>query len=99
MHIHLYPRAAISGYNRNLISQTLGGAYATNVAFGSDAGSDASSTFFKSMDEQVDIFAQAVKADEKLASGFNAIGFSQGRFGVYECVFIMWTIETRGLCA
>jgi len=34
--------------------------------------------FFMTMDKNVEVFAQKVKADPKLAGGFNAVGFSQG---------------------
>jgi len=39
---------------------------------------DQSNGFLMTMDHQVDQFARVVQADESLAGGFNAIGFSQG---------------------
>merc|ERR1719414_680285 len=39
---------------------------------------DQSNGFLMNMDDQVDQFARVVRADPKLAQGFNAIGFSQG---------------------
>lgn len=42
------------------------------------AGQDQSNGFLMNMDDQVDQFARVVRADSKLAQGFNAIGFSQG---------------------
>merc|ERR1719265_2245947 len=39
---------------------------------------DQSNGFFMTMDDEVDQFARVVRADPKLAGGFNAIGFSQG---------------------
>merc|ERR1712039_939014 len=42
------------------------------------AQEDQSNGFLMSMDDQVDQFARVVRADPKLAQGFNAIGFSQG---------------------
>jgi len=39
---------------------------------------DQSNGFFMTMDDQVDQFARVVRADPKLAGGFNAVGFSQG---------------------
>lgn len=41
-------------------------------------GEDQKNGFLMTMDEQVDQFARVVKADPKLQSGFNAVGFSQG---------------------
>mmetsp|Transcript_35200 Transcript_35200/g.74942 ORF Transcript_35200/g.74942 Transcript_35200/m.74942 type:complete len:355 (+) Transcript_35200:56-1120(+) len=41
-------------------------------------GEDQMNGFFMNMDDQVDQFARVVRADAKLAGGFNAIGFSQG---------------------
>jgi len=34
--------------------------------------------FLMNMDKSVDVFAAKIKADPKLANGFNAVGFSQG---------------------
>lgn len=62
---------------RNKISQTLSGAYVKNVCITGGAG-DALNGFFMTMDEQVDVFAEQVRGDPKLANGFNAIGYSQG---------------------
>ena len=39
---------------------------------------DTLSGFLMNMDANVEAFAAAVQADENLASGFNAVGFSQG---------------------
>lgn len=60
------------------ISKTLNGAYAVNIKLGDTDQEDQMATFFKTMDEEVDLFAKAVKADTNLTNGFNAIGFSQG---------------------
>merc|ERR1719373_582071 len=42
------------------------------------AKEDQSNGFLMTMDDQVDQFARVVRADPKLAQGFNAVGFSQG---------------------
>jgi len=42
------------------------------------ATQDQRNGFLMTMDDQVDQFARVVKADPKLAQGFNAVGFSQG---------------------
>mmetsp|Transcript_89609 Transcript_89609/g.253828 ORF Transcript_89609/g.253828 Transcript_89609/m.253828 type:complete len:293 (+) Transcript_89609:2-880(+) len=43
---------------------------------------DQSNGFLMTMDDQVDQFARVVRADPKLAGGFNAIGFSQGNLAI-----------------
>eukprot|EP01062_Namystynia_karyoxenos_P039774 TRINITY_DN2892_c0_g1_i1.p1 TRINITY_DN2892_c0_g1~~TRINITY_DN2892_c0_g1_i1.p1 ORF type:complete len:356 (+),score=163.46 TRINITY_DN2892_c0_g1_i1:79-1068(+) len=54
------------------------GQYATCVATGGNKISDTSNGFFMTMNKNVDVFAQKIKADPKLAKGFNCVGFSQG---------------------
>lgn len=63
---------------RRSIAQRLEGSYVTNIEIGKNRGEDTSNSFFMKMDEQVDEFASRVRADERLAGGFNAIGYSQG---------------------
>jgi len=69
---------------RKLIAQEAG-AYVASVELCSKPGQlsgcdseDQSNGFFMTMDDQVDQFARVVRADPKLAGGFNAVGFSQG---------------------
>lgn len=69
---------------RNLIAKTAN-TYVTSVAICSKPEQldncdteDQSNGFFMTMDDQVEQFARVVKADPKLANGFNAVGFSQG---------------------
>ena len=45
---------------------------------GSDANTDPINSFTKTMDDQVEHFAQKVKGNIELAAGFNAMGLSQG---------------------
>ena len=52
--------------------------YATCIPTGDNAIEDTINGFLMNMDKSVDEFAKRVKADPKLASGFNAIGLSQG---------------------
>eukprot|EP01060_Flectonema_neradi_P020053 TRINITY_DN2757_c0_g1_i1.p1 TRINITY_DN2757_c0_g1~~TRINITY_DN2757_c0_g1_i1.p1 ORF type:complete len:311 (+),score=91.19 TRINITY_DN2757_c0_g1_i1:62-994(+) len=54
------------------------GSYANCVATGKDDFIDTVNGFFMTMDENVEIFAEKIKKDPKLAGGFNAVGFSQG---------------------
>lgn len=69
---------------KNLIAKTAN-TYVTSVAICSKPSQldncdseDQSNGFFMTMDDQVEQFARVVKADPKLANGFNAVGFSQG---------------------
>lgn len=52
--------------------------YAVCVPGGNNDISDTLSGFLVNMNKNVDIFAEKVRADPKLAGGFNAIGLSQG---------------------
>merc|ERR1719375_1331153 len=52
--------------------------YAVCVPTGKNEGSDTLNGFFMTMNKNVDVFASKIKADPKLANGFNCIGFSQG---------------------
>jgi palmitoyl-protein thioesterase len=53
-------------------------AYSTCIATGDDVDSDTNNGFFMDMNKNVDVFAQNVKNNTKLANGFYCIGFSQG---------------------
>ena len=54
------------------------GVYSTCVPTASNWVTDTIGGFLKNMDASVDFFAKRVKADPKLAGGFNAFGLSQG---------------------
>lgn len=54
------------------------GSYSVCIPTGPDLGSDTDNGFFMTMDKNVEVFAEAIKKDPKLAGGFNAVGFSQG---------------------
>jgi len=54
------------------------GTYATCIPTGDDVNSDTINGFLKTMDSSVDYWAEKIRADPKLANGFNCIGFSQG---------------------
>lgn len=56
----------------------LNGTYVVAATLGKNAEEDSQNSFFKTMDQQVDLFAQFVRADPYLKHGFNAIGNSQG---------------------
>jgi palmitoyl-protein thioesterase len=52
--------------------------YAKCIPTGNNIISDTINGFLMDMDKSVDIFAEKIRADDKLKGGFNAIGFSQG---------------------
>jgi len=54
------------------------GSYSVCIPTGPDLNSDTNNGFFMTMDKNVEVFAEAIKKDPKLAGGFNAVGFSQG---------------------
>lgn len=54
------------------------GVYSVCVPGGPNDIEDTLSGFLVNMDKNIDIFAEKVRKDEKLANGFNAIGLSQG---------------------
>ena len=54
------------------------GTYSVCVPTGDNWLSDTINGFLLQMDKSVDVFAKKIKANPKLANGFNAIGFSQG---------------------
>lgn len=72
-----------SCFNRGMesITQESGdymGVYSTCIPTGDDRVSDTINGFLMSMDKNVDVFAEKVRADPHLANGFNCIGLSQG---------------------
>jgi len=48
------------------------------IPTGPDQASDTNNGFFMTMNENVEVFAQAIRNNSDLAGGFNAVGFSQG---------------------
>merc|ERR1711870_6865 len=54
------------------------GSYSVCIPTGDDLNSDTNNGFFMTMNKNVEVFAEAIKKDPKLAGGFNAVGFSQG---------------------
>ena len=54
------------------------GVYSVCIPTGDDRGEDTMNGFFMSMNENVDVFAEKVKADPQLEKGFNCVGLSQG---------------------
>ena len=54
------------------------GVYGVCIPTGDNVNKDTNNGFFMTMNDNVDEWAKRVKADPKLANGFNAVGFSQG---------------------
>ncbi len=54
------------------------GAYGVCIPTGNNLITDTINGFLMNMDKSVDVFASKIRADPKLAGGFNAVGFSQG---------------------
>eukprot|EP00040_Diaphanoeca_grandis_P002992 m.23347 g.23347 ORF g.23347 m.23347 type:complete len:295 (+) comp14185_c0_seq1:278-1162(+) len=52
--------------------------YSVCIPTGSNDVSDTLDGFFMTMNTNVDVFAAKIRADPKLAQGFNCVGFSQG---------------------
>jgi|TARA_B110000971_G_scaffold217892_1_gene255681 palmitoyl-protein thioesterase len=72
-----------SCFNRGMqsITEAAGakvGAYSVCIPTGDSRIKDTIAGFLTNMDDSVDIFAEKVRADPKLANGFNAFGLSQG---------------------
>jgi len=54
------------------------GNYVHSIMIGDSIEADEFNGFFMNVNDQVDLVCQQMKADPKLANGFNAVGFSQG---------------------
>merc|ERR1712166_243384 len=54
------------------------GTYSVCIPTGPDLDSDTNNGFFMTMNDNVDVFAKAIKNNTNLSQGFNAVGFSQG---------------------
>uniref|UniRef100_A0A7S3DD21 Palmitoyl-protein thioesterase 1 n=1 Tax=Palpitomonas bilix TaxID=652834 RepID=A0A7S3DD21_9EUKA len=66
------------GSVKKMIQSKLDNVYVHSIEIGSSQSQDAMNGFFKPIDEQIKEVCDAMKADENLKGGFNAIGFSQG---------------------
>lgn len=54
------------------------GVYSSCVPTGNSQAADTMNGFFMTMNKNVDVWAEKIRADPKLANGFHAVGFSQG---------------------
>jgi palmitoyl-protein thioesterase len=95
--------AGATGHMKDLIQQWLPGVYVRSLEIGN--GPDDS--IFMSMNEQVQLFCEAVAADPNLAGGMNVIGVSQGgllsRGFIERCnnppvkIFVSWLGPMMGI--
>ncbi|KAF2071137.1 hypothetical protein CYY_007543 [Polysphondylium violaceum] len=66
------------GRIKKLIENEIPGIYVNSIEIGDSIADDEFNSFFKNVNEQVDMVCKQMKADPQLSNGFNAIGFSQG---------------------
>jgi len=61
-----------------MISKSIPDVYFHSIKIGDSTLADTLNGFLKPIPEQIEMACQAIKSDDKLAGGFNAMGFSQG---------------------
>lgn len=66
------------GSIKRLIEKHVPGVYVHSLEIGKDMAADISNGFFMNVNDQIIMACDIINKDPKLASGFNAIGFSQG---------------------
>ncbi|XP_062506764.1 palmitoyl-protein thioesterase 1-like isoform X2 [Corticium candelabrum] len=66
------------GRIEKMIVDKIPGIYVKSISIGDNIIEDTFNGFFKNANEQIDIVCAQLKADPKLANGYNAMGFSQG---------------------
>lgn len=66
------------GRIKSLIEKNVSDIYVHSLEIGSSESSDSLNGFFMPVNDQIDLAYSIIKADPKLANGYNAMGFSQG---------------------
>ncbi|EFA78126.1 palmitoyl-protein thioesterase 1 [Heterostelium album PN500] len=66
------------GAIKKLIEAQIPNIYVKSIEIGDSLEADEFNSFFKPVNEQIDMVCSMLKSDPQLANGFNAIGFSQG---------------------
>jgi palmitoyl-protein thioesterase len=66
------------GAVKNLIEDDIKGAYVVSLMLGTNPADDSYNSYFMPVHKQLEMACEIVSSDPKLASGFHAIGFSQG---------------------
>lgn len=74
------------GSIKKLIEEHTNGTYVRSLQIGANIVLDYESGFFIHPNKQVDYVCQQLAEDEKLANGYNAIGFSQGGQFLYVAI-------------
>ncbi|KAK7590603.1 hypothetical protein V9T40_002216 [Parthenolecanium corni] len=66
------------GRIQKIIEENVPGIYVKSIQIGSNMLEDIESSFFMNINKQVQEACQQIAKDEKLAKGYNSVGFSQG---------------------
>ncbi|EGC30795.1 hypothetical protein DICPUDRAFT_157425 [Dictyostelium purpureum] len=66
------------GKIKDIIQNQYPGVYVKSIEIGSSIDEDVYNSWFKNVNEQIDMACEMIKADTNLTNGFNAVGFSQG---------------------
>jgi len=66
------------GYIKNLIEEEVPGVYVLSLMIGDNVVSDTEHGFFMNVNKQIEEVCDTLRKDARLASGYNAVGFSQG---------------------
>lgn len=66
------------GSIKTLLEKEIKGVYVHSLQIGNNFAEDTYNSFFMNVNSQVDMVCKTLQNDPKLASGYNAIGFSQG---------------------
>lgn len=82
------------GRIKSLIEKNVSDIYVHSLEIGSNEGSDSLNGFFMPVNDQIDLAYSIIKADPKLANGYNAMGFSQGGQFLYAVPFPLETFLT-----
>lgn len=75
------------GRIKSLIEKNVSDIYVHSLEIGSNEGSDSLNGFFMPVNDQIELAYSIIKADPKLANGYNAMGFSQGGQFLYAIPF------------
>ncbi|XP_065843042.1 palmitoyl-protein thioesterase 1-like [Oscarella lobularis] len=66
------------GRIKKMVEDKIPGIYVKSIRIGANEEEDFLFSYFKNVNDQIDIVCKDIGADPKLANGFNAMGFSQG---------------------
>lgn len=69
---------ASMGSIKTMLEDNIPGVYVHSLMIGNNVIADMENGFFKDTNKQIELACDIIREDEKLANGFNALGFSQG---------------------